>query len=86
MKHEYGAEAVFDVPTGVDTEFFRPSGTVQTTSRTVMVFTGSMDWLPNEDAIRYFMREIMPLIKTKVPDATLTVVGRNPAGRARRSQ
>jgi glycosyltransferase involved in cell wall biosynthesis len=37
-----------------------------------------MDWLPNEDAIRYFMREIMPLIKKKVPDASLTVVGRNP--------
>jgi glycosyltransferase involved in cell wall biosynthesis len=76
MKDEYGAEAVFDVPTGVDTEFFRPSGTVQKPHS--MVFTGSMDWLPNEDAIRYFVREIMPLIKTKVPDVTLTVVGRNP--------
>ena len=77
MKHEYGAEAVFDVPTGVDTEFFRPSGTVEAAKHEI-VFTGSMDWLPNEDAIRYFMREIMPLIKNKVPDATLTVVGRNP--------
>ncbi len=38
-----------------------------------------MDWLPNDDAIRYFTREIMPLIKSKVPDVTLTVVGRNPA-------
>jgi glycosyltransferase involved in cell wall biosynthesis len=44
-----------------------------------LVFTGSMDWLPNDDAIRYFTREIMPLIKNKVPDVTLTVVGRNPA-------
>lgn len=77
MKREYGAEAVFDVSTGVDVEFFRPSGTVQP-SKHGIVFTGSMDWLPNEDAIRYFMREIMPLIKNKVPDATLTVVGRNP--------
>lgn len=77
MKREYGAEAVFDVPTGVDVEFFRPSGTIEP-SKHGMVFTGSMDWLPNEDAIRYFMREIMPLIKKKVPDATLTVVGRNP--------
>jgi sugar transferase (PEP-CTERM/EpsH1 system associated) len=77
MKREYGAEAVYDVPTGVDTEFFRPSGAVQPATHNI-VFTGSMDWLPNEDAIRYFMREIMPLIKAKVPDATLTVVGRNP--------
>jgi sugar transferase (PEP-CTERM/EpsH1 system associated) len=77
MKREYGAETVFDVPTGVDTDFFRPSGEVQASSHN-MVFTGSMDWLPNEDAIRYFMREILPLIKQKVPEATLTVVGRNP--------
>jgi polysaccharide biosynthesis protein PslH len=78
MKQEYGAEAVFDVPTGVDVEFFRPGGWAKSASHN-MVFTGSMDWLPNDDAIRYFMREIMPLIRQKVPDATLTVVGRNPA-------
>src|SRR5262249_34899025 len=77
MKREYGAEAVFDVPTGVDTEFFRASGTVMPKPHN-LVFTGSMDWLPNEDAIRYFMREIMPLIKEKLSDVTLTVVGRNP--------
>ena len=78
MKQEYGAEAVFDVPTGVDTDFFRPSGSVKPVAHS-LVFTGSMDWLPNDDAIRYFTREIMPLIKSKVPDVTLTVVGRNPA-------
>ena len=77
MKNEYGAEAVYDVPTGVDTVFFRPSGAAEAKKHSI-VFTGSMDWLPNEDAIRYFMREIMPVIKHKVPDATLTVVGRNP--------
>jgi len=78
MKNEYGAEAVFDVPTGVDVEFFRPRGDVKPHPHS-LVFTGSMDWLPNTDAIRYFMREIMPLIKNKVPDVKLTVVGRNPA-------
>jgi len=77
MKREYGVEAVFDVPTGVDTQFFQPSGKRQSSPHNV-VFTGSMDWLPNQDAISYFMREIMPLIKTRVPDVTLTVVGRNP--------
>jgi polysaccharide biosynthesis protein PslH len=77
IKREYGAEAVFDVPTGVDTEFFRPDGKSKTSPHS-LVFTGSMDWLPNDDAIRYFMREIMPLIRKSVPDVTLTVVGRNP--------
>ena len=28
-----------------------------------LVFTGSMDWLPNEDAIFYFVESILPLIK-----------------------
>ncbi len=76
MKSEYGAAAVFDVPTGVDTNFFRPSEEKPLAHS--MVFTGSMDWLPNDDAILYFMREVMPLIRKDVPDATLTVVGRNP--------
>ena len=37
-----------------------------------------MDWLPNEDAIRYFTEEIMPRIRQRIPEVTLTVVGRNP--------
>jgi glycosyltransferase involved in cell wall biosynthesis len=77
MQQEYGVKEIYDVPTGVDTTFFRPSG--QTTTRPHnLVFTGSMDWLPNEDAIRYFTEQIMPRIKQAVPDVTLTVVGRDP--------
>jgi glycosyltransferase involved in cell wall biosynthesis len=37
-----------------------------------------MDWLPNEDAIRYFTEQILPRIKQAVPGVTLTVVGRDP--------
>jgi sugar transferase (PEP-CTERM/EpsH1 system associated) len=77
MQNDYGAAAVFDVPTGVDTEFFRPSGSERTDPHNI-VFTGSMDWLPNEDAISYFTEQIMPRIKQAIPEATLTVVGRNP--------
>jgi len=43
-----------------------------------LVFTGSMDWLPNEDAIRYFTAEVMPRVRQILPDVTLTVVGRDP--------
>ena len=77
MQQQYHVENVYDVPTGVDTEFFRPSG-IQTRKPHNLVFTGSMDWLPNEDAIRYFTEQIMPRIKRDVPGVTLTVVGRNP--------
>ncbi|HKS28526.1 MAG TPA: glycosyltransferase [Pyrinomonadaceae bacterium] len=77
MEREYGLSEVFDVPTGVDTEFFRPRGMEKREPHN-LVFTGSMDWLPNEDAIQYFTKEILPLIRQRVPDVSLTVVGRNP--------
>lgn len=77
MQQQYHVENVYDVPTGVDTEFFQPGG-AHVRKPHNLVFTGSMDWLPNEDAIRYFTEQIMPRIKREVPGVTLTVVGRNP--------
>ncbi|HXD33617.1 MAG TPA: glycosyltransferase [Pyrinomonadaceae bacterium] len=77
MQSEYKVTAVDDVPTGVDTTFFRPRRAEKREPYN-LVFTGSMDWLPNEDAMQYFTSEIMPLIKQKLPSVTLTVVGRNP--------
>jgi len=85
MERVYGLASVSDVPTGVDTDYFRPgahrrdgNGSNVRRQSHNLVFTGSMDWLPNEDAIQYFTREIMPLVKAQVPDMTLTIVGRNP--------
>jgi len=66
-------------PTGADTEFFQPSREKEIPNS--LVFTGSMDWLPNEDAILYFADEIFPLIRREVPDATLCIVGRKPSRR-----
>lgn len=64
------------VPTGVDTEFFAPSSSTPRARN--LVFTGSMDWLPNEDAMLFFCREILPLVRAEEPDVTLTIVGRAP--------
>jgi glycosyltransferase involved in cell wall biosynthesis len=69
------------VATGVDTSFFVPDGGPE--SPASLVFTGSMDWYPNEDAILHFMRTILPLVRQAVPAVTLTVVGRNPTPRLR---
>jgi sugar transferase (PEP-CTERM/EpsH1 system associated) len=79
---QYGVERVSSVPTGVDTEFFRPSGTVAQRP-TSIVFTGSMDWMPNEDGMVHFVEEILPLVERAVPEVTLTIVGRNPTGRVK---
>ena len=70
------------VQTGVDTEYFTPSSTAP--ERTHMVFTGSMDWLPNEDGMTYFCREILPRIRQSEPDATLSIIGRSPTPTVRK--
>ena len=48
------------VQTGVDTAFFSPVNERTPARRAHLVFTGSMDWLPNEDGMEYFVREIFP--------------------------
>jgi sugar transferase (PEP-CTERM/EpsH1 system associated) len=80
IERDYGVAKVHDIPTGVDVDFFRPvnGGNARPNS---LVFTGSMDWLPNEDAINYFTQQILPLIKESIPDVSFTVVGRNPSSR-----
>lgn len=82
FRQQFGVTSVSDVPTGVDTSYFRPNGTVAR-RRNNLVFTGSMDWMPNEDAILWFAEAILPLVRARVPDVTLTVVGRNPPPRIR---
>src|ERR1051325_4410740 len=66
------------VQTGVDTEYFRPSGRPPSAGDPQLVFTGSMDWLPNEDAMLYFHREILPLVRAEEPGVRLWIVGRAP--------
>jgi glycosyltransferase involved in cell wall biosynthesis len=82
IAREYGVAGVADVPTGVDLEFFRPANRAPREPRN-LVFTGSMDWMPNEDGILWFVAEVLPRIHERMPDVTLTVVGRHPPGRIR---
>jgi len=67
--------------TGVDLEYFRP-GTRPIQQRKI-VFMGSMDWLPNEDGIFYFLDAMFPRILEQMPDAQLSIVGRKPSDRLR---
>ena len=77
MEREYGVAKVYDIPTGVDVDFFkRKNGAIGRVNS--LVFTGSMDWLPNQDAMRYFIDDILPIVRQRIPDVHLTIVGRNP--------
>jgi glycosyltransferase involved in cell wall biosynthesis len=71
------------VPTGVDTAFFdMPAGVSVRPGH--LVFTGSMDWLPNEDAMLFFCRDILPRIRAQEPSASLAIIGREPTPAVRR--
>ncbi len=65
------------IPTGVDTQYFRPAASSGNPNN--LVFTGSMDWLPNVDAILHFAKEILPLIRKQIPNVIVTLAGRNPS-------
>jgi glycosyltransferase involved in cell wall biosynthesis len=65
------------IGTGVDTVYFHPNGAVEAPA--TLVFTGSMDWYPNEDAIMYFIAAILPQLRQEVPGLSVAVVGRDPS-------
>jgi glycosyltransferase involved in cell wall biosynthesis len=76
----YGIDNVSVIPTGVDLDYFSysPTPVLQTDEGGTVVFTGSMDWLANIDAIEYFMDEVWPDIARARPGAKFVIVGRNP--------
>jgi glycosyltransferase involved in cell wall biosynthesis len=69
---------VFFAPASTELEAASPTGSRQ------LIFTGSMDWLPNEDAMLFFCRDILPQIRAEEPDVTLSIVGRAPTPAVRR--
>jgi len=79
MKGMFRIETVSSVPTGVDVEYFAPHCASPAVSD--IVFCGSMDWLPNVDAVEYFLSEVLPLIRDTLPGATFTIAGRSPDAR-----
>lgn len=77
------------VPTGVDPEFFSP-GSETPTECPSAVFTGLMSYSFNNDAALYFLSEVYPSIKKRVPEFKIFFVGLNPSeklkGFARRDE
>ena len=71
------------VSTGVDTSKFSVAPP-PTANPPRIVFTGSMDWEPNIDAVEYFCDQIWPRILAQLPDAIFQIVGRNPHGKVQR--
>lgn len=69
------------VPNGVDLAGFAPSSTQRTPHS--LLFVGMMNYHPNDDGVRYFLDEILPRIRARVPDVHLTIVGGEPSATVR---
>lgn len=61
------------IPTGVDTEFYKPND--YTNKEKNLVFVGHYKHFPNADAILYFVKQIYPKIIEKIPNIKLYIVG-----------
>lgn len=79
LQDEFAIQHTSTIPAGVDTDFFRPARILPKPGH--LVFVGSMDWDPNEDAMVWFLREAYPIIRREMPHASLSVVGRAPSSR-----
>jgi sugar transferase (PEP-CTERM/EpsH1 system associated) len=70
------------IPNGVDTEFYRRENvTPLELPPHTLVFTGTMDFRPNVDAMLWFAHDVLPLVKRDVPDVHLYIVGQRPHAR-----
>lgn len=69
------------VPNGVDFDYFNTNALTHSSANPFnVVFCGNMAYAPNIDAARYLVREVMPLVWEKEPQATLLLAGADPKG------
>lgn len=71
---------------GVDTNFFCPlpkRASPFAAGEPALVFTGAMDYLPNVDAVCWFVQQVLPTLRQQRPGLRLHVVGRHPTAAVR---
>ncbi|WP_428486043.1 TIGR03087 family PEP-CTERM/XrtA system glycosyltransferase [Rhodopila sp.] len=76
------ASRIRGVSSGVDHRYFDPSlqhAPVYDLTVPTYVFTGTMDYPPNVDAVAWFVTEILPVIRLRLPAARFYIVGNNPS-------
>lgn len=65
------------VANGVDADYFKETQKKLPKDPTVL-FVGTFRWLPNVEAVRFLVNDVWPLVKHKIPNASLHVVGNSP--------
>ena len=64
------------MPNGVDAEYFKPGPPVG--AEDAVIFTGDMSYFPNQLAVAFFGREVLPLVRRELSGVRFLIVGRNP--------
>lgn len=64
------------IPNAVDTSAFRPAEAAPEPG--TILFFGAINYYPNTDAVRYFLDEILPLIRQRQPGVRVWIVGQSP--------
>jgi len=75
-RRHIGCDNVTDIPLGVDLDRFHR--VPRLTERKNIVFTGSMFYFPNENAILWFMNHCFDVIRRQTPDAKVVIAGKDP--------
>lgn len=78
-KAKINSEKIEVIPNGVDIEYFYFKFDRNYTSEPKsLLFRGIMNFKPNVDACVYFLKKIWPILKNKIPETKLYIVGPNP--------
>jgi sugar transferase (PEP-CTERM/EpsH1 system associated) len=83
FRHTCDATNVHIVTNGVDMATFQPIAEAAGSERTCL-FVGALDYRPNIEGVRWFVREVWPEIHGHRPGARLRLVGRRPVPSVRR--
>lgn len=65
------------IPNGVDISYFFPKPSAKVVEGSIVI-VGGLSWYPNREAVEYFMRQIWPILKKRIPNMRVDVIGRGP--------
>ena len=72
---KYCSKPIIDIPYGVYPEEFTPKYEIE--GKPKFYHIGSMNWMPNEEGIRWFIDEVLPKTVEKIPGFVYHLAGRN---------
>jgi glycosyltransferase involved in cell wall biosynthesis len=75
MRRDVPEATFYTIPAGVDTDYYKPSSEPETPNS--ILWIGGVNWLPNRDAIEFFVKEILPLIVKAIPGVKFDIIGDN---------